>query len=66
MVKFFLFCLLFFCLAAKAAPQFRVVAFYTGKNDLAHISFVHEANHWFPKWLRNIISFMIPQPIGMI
>ena len=28
------------------APQFKVIAFYTGKNDLAHISFVHEANRW--------------------
>ncbi len=25
------------------------MAFYTGKEDLAHISFVHEANEWFPK-----------------
>jgi hypothetical protein len=31
------------------APRFKVIAFYTGKNDLAHISFVHEANAWFPK-----------------
>jgi hypothetical protein len=31
------------------ASQFKVIAFYTGKNDLAHISFVHEANAWFPK-----------------
>jgi len=38
-----------FCLAAHAAPQFKVIAFYTGKYDLAHISFVHEANQWFPK-----------------
>jgi len=30
-------------------PRFRVIAFYTGKDDLAHISFVHEANQWFPK-----------------
>jgi hypothetical protein len=30
-------------------PSFRVIAFYTAKNDLAHISFVHEANRWFPK-----------------
>ncbi len=28
---------------------FRVIAFYTAKEDLAHISFVHEANRWFPK-----------------
>jgi len=29
--------------------KFHIIAFYTGKNDLAHISFVHEANKWFPK-----------------
>jgi hypothetical protein len=29
-------------------PRFRVIAFYTAKNDAAHISFVHEANRWFP------------------
>ncbi len=33
----------------KNAPKFRVIAFYTERNDLAHISFVHEANKWFPK-----------------
>lgn len=27
---------------------FHVIAFYTGREDLAHISFVHEANTWFP------------------
>jgi uncharacterized protein len=31
----------------KAVPKFRAVAFYTAKNDKAHISFVHEANRWF-------------------
>jgi hypothetical protein len=30
-------------------PNFNVIAFYTGKNDQAHISFVHEANQWFSK-----------------
>jgi uncharacterized protein len=35
--------------AQSPAPRFKVVAFYTGKNDLAHISFVHEANRWFPQ-----------------
>jgi hypothetical protein len=30
-------------------PAFRVIAFFTGKNDLAHIDFVREANQWFPK-----------------
>jgi uncharacterized protein len=38
------------CLRAQGpAPQFKVVAFFTGKRDLAHISFVHEANRWFPQ-----------------
>jgi hypothetical protein len=32
---------------AKKADKFKVVAFYTAKNDLAHISFVEEANKWF-------------------
>jgi len=31
----------------KMTPKFKVIAFYTAKNDLAHISFVHEANRWF-------------------
>jgi len=30
-------------------PLFKVIAFYTAKEDLAHISFVHEANRFFPK-----------------
>jgi hypothetical protein len=30
-------------------PAFKVVAFYTGKNDKAHVSFIHEANNWFPQ-----------------
>jgi hypothetical protein len=29
--------------------KFNVIAFYTGKNDQAHVSYVHEANKWFPK-----------------
>jgi hypothetical protein len=33
--------------AAQQKPLFKVIAFYTAKNDLAHISFVHEANRWF-------------------
>jgi hypothetical protein len=44
--------ILLICLpfAADAqTPKFRVIAFYTAKNDLAHISFVHEANRWFPQ-----------------
>ena len=35
--------------AQKNSPQFSVVGFYTAKNDLAHISFVHEANKWFSR-----------------
>ncbi len=35
--------------SAQTAPTFKVLAFYTGKNDLAHISFVDEANKWFPE-----------------
>ncbi len=34
--------------AQKQASGFKVIAFYTAKEDLAHISFVHEANKWFP------------------
>jgi len=34
---------------AQQKLKFRVIAFYTGKSDLAHISFVHEANKWFPE-----------------
>jgi hypothetical protein len=31
------------------SPAFKVIAFYTAKNDQAHISFVNEANKWFAK-----------------
>jgi len=47
------FFLAYFCalsLRAQAEPpRFRVIAFYSGKNDKAHISFVGEANRWFPR-----------------
>jgi hypothetical protein len=33
-------------------PKFKVIAFYTGKEDQAHISFMHEANKWFPEMAR--------------
>jgi hypothetical protein len=36
-------------LAQRSVPTFRVIAFFTGKNDRAHISFVREAAKWFPK-----------------
>jgi hypothetical protein len=50
-IIFFLFC---FCIARtteaqSSIPKFKVISFYTDRNDLAHISFVHEANRWFPK-----------------
>lgn len=32
---------------AQHKSHFNVIAFYTGKTDQAHISFVHEANRWF-------------------
>lgn len=35
--------------AAAQTPLFKVIAFYTAERDLAHISFVHQANRWFPK-----------------
>jgi hypothetical protein len=34
--------------AQHPSPRFKVIAFYTAKNDQAHISYVHEANQWFP------------------
>jgi uncharacterized protein len=42
----------FFTLGAVAqtkGPRYRVIAFYTGRSDKAHVSFVGEANRWFPK-----------------
>ena len=36
-------------IAQNGNSGFRVIAFYTAKEDQAHISFVHEANRWFPK-----------------
>ncbi|HVW98402.1 MAG TPA: ThuA domain-containing protein [Mucilaginibacter sp.] len=35
--------------AQTKKSKFKVIAFYTAKEDKAHISFVHEANAWFPK-----------------
>jgi hypothetical protein len=34
--------------AQNSTIKFKVIAFYTAKNDQAHISYVHEANKWFP------------------
>ena len=50
LIAFFLLCLCFTNLKAQtAAPKFKVLAFYTGRDDKAHISFVQEANEWFAK-----------------
>lgn len=35
--------------AQGSKPAFRVIAFFTGRHDLAHIDFVREANRWFPQ-----------------
>jgi hypothetical protein len=35
--------------AQTISSVFKAIAFYTAKNDAAHISFVHEANKWFAK-----------------
>jgi uncharacterized protein len=32
---------------SSGTPKFKVIAFYTAKNDKAHVSYVHEANKWF-------------------
>ncbi len=39
----------FLCAAQPATPKFKAIAFYTAKNDKAHVSYVHEANRWFAK-----------------
>lgn len=42
-------CLINVTVAQTGNKPFKVIAFYTAKEDAAHISFVHEANRWFPK-----------------
>ncbi len=46
-----IFCIALFSSAiihAQDSPSlFKVIGFYTARNDRAHISFVHEANNWF-------------------
>lgn len=45
-----LFCITFSISYSQAKkPSFKAIAFYTAKNDRAHISYVGEANKWFPK-----------------
>jgi uncharacterized protein len=51
MLRFVVVCLAL-CLVAPVQgrnTRFRVIAFYTAKEDPAHISFVREANRWFPR-----------------
>ncbi len=47
---------LIYCCSALNAnnrePKFRVIAFFTAKEDQAHISFLHEAERWFQLQLR--------------
>jgi len=48
-----LFCMLVLCISIvanaqqKSKPKFNVLAFYTGINDMAHVSYVKEANLYF-------------------
>ena len=49
LISFICFCFIANIHAQTKAPLFKVIAFYTAKDDLAHISFVHEANKWFPQ-----------------
>ncbi len=46
---FFLFSIACTANAQTGKPAFKVIAFYTAKEDQAHISYVHEANRWFPQ-----------------
>jgi hypothetical protein len=46
----FIFCCFFLINNSLAQKiKFKVIAFYTAQHDAAHISFVHEANRWFPE-----------------
>lgn len=49
LIILFLSCFAGYSQQKKSKSKFKVIAFYTAKNDQAHISFVHEANKWFPK-----------------
>ena len=67
-----IFTVILFCLTPivkaqhkKTEPAFKVIAFYTAKNDQAHISFVHEANRWFARKQSNIILCMIRRTTGV-
>ena len=48
--KLIVFCLLFYGFVnatAQSNATFKVITFFTGKSDQAHISFAEEANKWF-------------------
>lgn len=52
LVRMFLTAVLLLCFGFLGSvhgkkSDFKVIAFYTGKNDPAHVSFVNEANQWF-------------------
>lgn len=44
----FILFLLLLSAAFAQTPRFKVIAFYNGTYDAAHINFVQEANKWFP------------------
>jgi hypothetical protein len=45
-------------IAGARQPKFKVIGFFTGKQDQAHISFLHEATRWFPEQAaRNDFAF---------
>jgi uncharacterized protein len=46
---FLLFVFIYAFAVSAQTPAFKVIAFYTARNDEAHITFVHEANKWFPQ-----------------
>ena len=46
-IYLFLFLFLSNTVIAQSKKPFHVIAFFTAKQDAAHISFVHEANKWF-------------------
>lgn len=46
LLLFFLLCVPLCIQAQIDKPAFRVIGFFTAKNDQAHISYVHEANTW--------------------
>jgi hypothetical protein len=42
--------------------RFKVIAFFSAKDDKAHISFVHEANKWFARMAEKYDFVYIQQP----